>query len=392
MNNYKYIIIGGGMTGDSAVKGIREVDKDGSIAMFSLEPNLPYNRPPLTKDLWKNGDKEKIWRKTNELQGVDIFLETSIEQINASEKTITDSKGVIYSYVKLLIATGGTTIKLPFEINGITYYRMLKDYEYIHNLIQTINNFAVIGGGFIGTEISAALCMNRKKVTMIFPGNYIGEKIFPHDLAEYVTDYYKNKGIILEAGEKVKIIREQKVNFILGTESGKEIETEHIIAGIGIKPDVALAAKAGVMTENGIIVDENLKTNLDDIYAAGDAANFYNPLLDKRMRVEHADNANKMGKAAGRNMAGMDEPYEYLPFFYSDMFELGYEAIGELDSRCDIYCDWQEEYKKGVIYYQEKEVVVGVLLWNVWNKVNDARELIASKLKFKPEDLKGKIV
>ncbi|RPI19153.1 MAG: NAD(P)/FAD-dependent oxidoreductase [Ignavibacteriae bacterium] len=391
MNNYKYIIIGGGMTGDSAVKGIREVDKDGSIAMFSREPDPPYNRPPLTKDLWKGSEIEKIWKKTNE-QNVDIFLETSIEQINASDKTVVDSKGDVHSYVKLLVATGGTTIKLPFENDEVTYYRMLKDYEYIHTLSESKKDFAVIGSGFIGSEISAALRMNGRNVTMIFPENLIGIKIYPHDLAEYITDYYRNKGVNLVSEDKVKGIKKQNGKHILNTESGKEIKADHIIAGIGIKPDVALAAKAGVKTENGIIVDEFLRTNIDDIYAAGDAANFYNPLLDKRIRVEHADNANKMGKAAGRNMAGKEEPYEYLPFFYSDMFELGYEAIGELDSRCDMYCDWQEKFKKGVIYYLDKEIVVGVLLWNVWNKVNDARELIASKLKFKPEDLKGKII
>lgn len=379
------------MAGDSAVKGIREIDGEGSIAVFSHEADPPYNRPPLTKDLWKDGDTEKIWRKTRELNA-DIFLETSIEQIDSSSKIIIDVNGNTYSYTKLLIATGGTTIKLPLEADGITYYRMYKDYLLIRSITEKKNDFAVIGSGFIGSEITAALRMNGKNVTMIFPETLIGEKIYPYDLAEYVTEYYKSKGVKLEHEERVKGMKKQKDRFILSTESGKDIEADHIIAGIGIKPDVALAAKAGVKTENGIIVDEFLRTNIDDVYAAGDAANFYNPLLDKRIRVEHADNANKMGKAAGRNMAGKEEPYDYLPFFYSDMFELGYEAIGELDSRCDIYCDWQEKYKKGVIYYLDKEVVVGVLLWNVWNKVNDARELIASKLKFQYEDLKGKIM
>jgi NADPH-dependent 2,4-dienoyl-CoA reductase/sulfur reductase-like enzyme len=233
--------------------------------------------------------------------------------------------------------------------------------------------------------------MNGKKVKMVYPGELIGERMFSRGLAEYVTNYYKDKGVELIPGEKVKDMTKQNDRFIVITESGKEIEGGHVIAGLGIQPDLKLAHSAGVKIENGILVDEHLSTNVKDIYSAGDAANFYNPLLDKRIRIEHADNASKMGKAAGRSMAGDEETYDYLPFFYSDLFDLGYEAIGDVDSKNEIYEDWQEQYKKGVIYYCEDDLVKGVLLWNVWNKVNDARELIASKLKFQPEELKGKI-
>jgi 3-phenylpropionate/trans-cinnamate dioxygenase ferredoxin reductase subunit len=379
MREYKYIIIGGGMTGDSAVKGIREIDKEGEIAVISRETNPPYNRPPLTKDLWKDGNKEKIWRKTDE-QKVDMFLETEIESVNPADKVITDSKGLEYKYEKLLLATGGITNKLPFGEGEITYYRLLNDYEHIKELT-----------GFIGSELAASLSMNGKKVKMVYPDELIGERIFPRGLAEYVTNYYKEKGVELFPGETVKDMVKENDKYIIITESGKEIKGGHVIAGLGIKPDLTLAQSAGVKTENGIIVDEFLCTNVKDIYSAGDAANFYNPLLDKRIRIEHADNAVKMGKAAGLSMAGKKEPYDYLPFFYSDLFDLGYEAIGDVDSKNEIYEDWQEQYKKGVIYYCEDDLVKGVLLWNVWSKVNDARELIASKLKFQPEKLKGKI-
>jgi 3-phenylpropionate/trans-cinnamate dioxygenase ferredoxin reductase subunit len=390
MREYKYIIIGGGMTGDSAVKGIREIDKEGEIAVISRETNPPYNRPPLTKDLWKDGNKEKIWRKTDE-QKVDMFLETEIESVNPADKVITDSKGLEYKYEKLLLATGGITNKLPFGEGEITYYRLLNDYEHIKELTGKIEEFTIIGSGFIGSELAASLSMNGKKVKMVYPDELIGERIFPRGLAEYVTNYYKEKGVELFPGETVKDMVKENDKYIIITESGKEIKGGHVIAGLGIKPDLTLAQSAGVKTENGIIVDEFLCTNVKDIYSAGDAANFYNPLLDKRIRIEHADNAVKMGKAAGLSMAGKKEPYDYLPFFYSDLFDLGYEAIGDVDSKNEIYEDWQEQYKKGVIYYCEDDLVKGVLLWNVWSKVNDARELIASKLKFQPEKLKGKI-
>ena len=180
--------------------------------------------------------------------------------------------------------------------------------------------------------------------------------------------------------------------MVLTTSSGKEIKTDAVVGGIGIRPNTEIAKSAGIKTDNGITVDKFLRTSIDNIYAAGDTANFYNPVLDKRIRIEHADNANKMGKHAGLNMAGNEKPYNYLPFFYSDMFELGYEAIGELNSSYDTYSDWVTPFRKGVVYYLNHGKLRGVLLWNVWGKVDEARELIASKQGFKPEELKGKII
>jgi len=162
-----------------------------------------------------------------------------------------------------------------------------------------------------------------------------------------------------------------------------------VVAGIGIQPNVDLAKNAGLQSGNGIIVDETLNTSHPGIYAAGDVAEFFNPALNKRMRVEHEDNANTMGRQAGRNMAGASEPYHHLPYFYSDLFELGYEAVGELDARMTVYADWEKPFQKGVLYYLKDDRVRGVLLWNVWEKIPAARKLIADSKSVKPEDLKN---
>jgi len=146
---------------------------------------------------------------------------------------------------------------------------------------------------------------------------------------------------------------------------------------------------AGLEVENGIVVDELLRTTNPDIYAAGDVANFFNPALGKRLRVEHEDNANTMGREAGRAMAGKASPYHHLPFFYSDLFDLGYEAIGELDPRLETLEDWKEAYREGVVYYLRDARVRGVLLWNVWGQVDAARQLIAEPGPFRAADLKG---
>lgn len=390
MDHYEYLIVGGGMTADAAVRGIREIDPSGTIGMISDEPHPPYDRPPLSKKLWTGKPEESVWRNTAEV-GVVMRLGRRVETIDPVQKVVTDSHGDRYSYGKLLIATGGSPRLLPHADDGVIYFRTLDDYRHLHEQCAAGQTFVVIGGGFIGSEIAAALAMNGKQVTMLFPGKGIGARVYPPNLVDFITGYYREKGVQLLAGESSSSIARTGARFVVTTSSGRQIEADGVIAGIGIEPEVALATSAGLEVNNGILVDEYLRTTNPDIYAAGDVANFFNPALDKRMRVEHEDNARIMGATVGRNMAGMAEPYHHLPYFYSDLFELGYEALGELDARLEIVEDWTDPFRKGVVYYLKEGHVRGVLLWNVWDQVNAARALIASKATFKRDELLGKI-
>jgi NADPH-dependent 2,4-dienoyl-CoA reductase/sulfur reductase-like enzyme len=169
------------------------------------------------------------------------------------------------------------------------------------------------------------------------------------------------------------------------------LQSDAIIAGLGIRPNVELLQAAGFQTNNGVPVNEYLQTDHPDIYAAGDVAEFFNPALQKRIRVEHEDAANSMGQTAGANMAGAHVPYHHLPFFYSDLFDLGFEAVGELDSGMEIFEDWKEPFREGVVYYLDRSRVRGVLLWNTWGQVDHARSLIAEAGPIKPSDLKGRL-
>jgi NADPH-dependent 2,4-dienoyl-CoA reductase/sulfur reductase-like enzyme len=226
---------------------------------------------------------------------------------------------------------------------------------------------------------------------MIFPGKDIGDRVFPRPLAQFVSDFYKQKGVEVLAGEEIIGLKTRGNQRVLKTSAHREIEVDGVVAGVGIEPNVELAQSMGLKVENGIIVDEFLRTSQPDIYAAGDVAAFYNPALGKRIRVEHEDNANSMGRLAGRNMAGKSEPYHHLPFFYSDMFDLGYEAVGEVDSRLETFADWKRPNEEGVIYYLQNDRVRGVLLWNVWEQVEAARQLIAEPGPLILEDLKGRL-
>lgn len=395
MPHYKYLIVGGGMTADAAIGGIREEDTRGSIGLIGAEPHPAYDRPPLTKGLWKGKPLESIWRKS-ERQGVQLHLGRKAAALDPPNKRVTDDQGTVFTFDKLLLATGGTPRRLPFGGERIIYYRTLDDYQQVRKLTTSASHFAVIGGGFIGSEIAAALVMNGKKVTMAFPDAGIGGRNFPADLSQFVTDFYRQKGVEVLTGHTASGLETRGGQAVLKVRSKsgdneRQIEADAVIAGIGIQPNVELAQAAGLEVDNGIHVDAALRTSHADIYAAGDVANFYNPALDKRMRVEHEDNANTMGQLAGQSMAGRAVNYDHLPSFYSDLFELGYEAVGEVDSRLETVADWKEPHREGVVYYLQGGRVRGVLLWNVWEQVDAARKLIAEPGPFRPESVKGRL-
>jgi NADPH-dependent 2,4-dienoyl-CoA reductase/sulfur reductase-like enzyme len=314
-----------------------------------------------------------------------------VVSLNPAKRQVVDAQGQTYTGEKILLATGGSPRRLPFGGADIIYYRTLADFKRLHEMTTQMDRFAVIGAGFIGSEIAAALAMNGKNVSLLFPEEGIGGLVYPPDLSEFLNEFFRKKGVKVAGSELLTGVEKRQKEYILTTKSGREFTAQAIVAGIGLLPNIELAKAAGLLTGDGIVVDKYLLTSKADIYAAGDVAEFYNPALRKRMRVEHEDNANSMGLQAGRNMAGASEPYLHLPFFYSDLFELGYEAVGELDPNSIVVADWKEPYQTGLLYYLKEGHVRGVLLWNVWKKIKAARQLISEPGPFTAENLIGRL-
>ncbi|MFZ5992622.1 MAG: NAD(P)/FAD-dependent oxidoreductase [Deinococcota bacterium] len=390
MPDYQYLIVGGGMAADAALRGIRELDPVGTVGMVSAEPHPPYNRPPLSKGLWKGQSVDEIWRHADDL-AAEVHLGHRIVALDLERSQATDEQGQVYGFEKVLLATGSTPRRFPFGGTDILYYRTYDDYRHLRALAQHAESFAVIGGGFIGSEMAAALRFANKRVTLIFPEGGIGARLFPADLARFLVDFYREKGVEVRPGEGVVGLERQGQDLNLQLQSGQTLTVQGVVAGIGVFPSIELAQQAGLRVEDGIVVNELGQTDAPNVYAAGDVARFYNPALQDWMRVEHEDHANTHGLTVGRNMAGAHEPYHHLPFFYSDLFELGYEAVGILDSRLETVSDWKDPFREGVVYYLEEGRVRGVLLWNTWGKVDAARALIAEQGPFRPQDLKGKL-
>jgi NADPH-dependent 2,4-dienoyl-CoA reductase/sulfur reductase-like enzyme len=372
-NTYRYLVVGGGMTGDAVCQGIRSVDADGRIGLVGEEPDPPYKRPPLTKGLWSGGAEEKIWRNTGD-RDVDLHLGRRIVRIDPAAGTAVDDAGDEYRYEKLILATGGRARRLPQDGDGVVYFRTLGDYRRVRALSDDGARFVVIGGGFIGSELAASLRSQGREVTMVFPEEGVGWRTFPASLSRAVTDYYREKGIEVLTETLVGSVEQGGVRL----EDGRLLEADAVVAGLGIEPNVELAAEAGLPVDGGIVVDDHARVEgADNVWAAGDVARFPIAALGRSGRIEHEDHANNHGRLAGANAAGGDEVYDRLPFFYSDLFDLGYEAVGELDSRLQTIEVWQEPARKGVVAFVDADSRPrGVLLWNVWDRVDAARELI----------------
>lgn len=377
----RYLIVGGGMTANAAAQGIRELDASGEITILGAEPHPPYARPPLSKALWKGQAEDSVWLP--QAAGVKLLSSRRAVSIDRKGRRVTDDRGESHPYDKLLLATGGSPRKLPFGGDAVVYFRTIDDYR---RLRRSGKRAVVIGGGFIGSEIAASLSMDGSKVTMVFPEDGICARAFPADLSAFVTGYYREKGVEVLTSDVPTAISDSGT---VRTRSGRDLAADVIVAGLGIVPETRLAEAAGLTVNDGIVVDASLRTTDPDIYAAGDVARFRSVVLEKEVRVEHEDNANTMGRLAGQAMAGASVAWRHVPMFYSDLFDLGYEAVGEIDSRLQTVADWKVPFREGVVYYLRDGRVRGVLLWNTWGQVDNARALLAEPGPHR--DLKGRL-
>ncbi|MCC6659853.1 MAG: NAD(P)/FAD-dependent oxidoreductase [Phycisphaerales bacterium] len=394
---YAYVAVGAGPAASAAVEGIRERDATGSILLIGAEDDPPYDRPPLSKQLWSGAKKaDDIYlhdRAFYDRHGVELRLGTRVVALDPAARTLRDAGGETYRYQKLLLATGGTPRRLTIpggDLGGLCYFRTVDDYRRLRSAATAGRSALIIGGGFIGSEIAAALRTAGLAVTMIFPGQWLVSRVFPEALGRALTDRYRDKGVEVLTGDTPLSIERDGERYRTRTQSGSVIHSDLIVVGIGITPNIDLARVGGLETGNGVIVSPFLRTSDPDIYAAGDIARFPEAVLGPR-RIEHWDNAVSQGKHAGRNMAGAAEPFTSIPFFFSDLFEFGYEAVGDTDSRHETLADWQEENTTGVVYYLSAGRVRGAMMCNLFGKVDAARELIRREGTIAARELRGAI-
>lgn len=398
MERYDYCIVGAGLAGANAVEGIRELDPNGRIALFGAEARPPYHRPPLSKGLWfgKKKPDEIDVTSADEFQKkhVDLYLNLPVLAIDRPQKVLHCGDGHRLAYGKLLLAQGGRVYALALpgaDDERVLYLRTLTDYQRIRDAARSGAHIAVVGGGFIGSEMACALASQPGvRVTHVISGAGPLAHILPAHLSRFLAGYYGERGIEVRNGTRLAVITPGR-NLRLALDDGSTVDADYVVAGTGILPETTLAMAAVLEVDDGVVVDARLRTSDPDIYAAGDLARYPDPVNGESVRVEHWDNARATGQQAGRNMAGAGESFTYQSMYFSDLFDLGFEAVGELDGSLETFSDWEEEFRKGVVYYLRNRSVVGVLLWNVWEKVDAARALIAERRSLRPMELKGLI-
>lgn len=342
-----YLIIGAGLAAHHAIRGIRERDADGRIVMIGDEPELPYTRPHLSKAyLMGTRPKEKIYVKPAsfyEEHKAEVWLGRAAKTLHADDHAVTLADGSRIVFEKLLLATGGSARRLNIDggdLPGIHYLRTLADSDAIRAAKESARRAVIVGGGFIGAEVASAFAQANVDTTMILMEQVLLERQVGPIAGQFLLEYYRGKNVKVELGKTVTAFLGNDRVTAVRTADGAEYPAEVVVIGAGLALRTELAAEAGLAIDNGIAVDARLRTSSSDIYAAGDVAAYLDARYGRRMRLEHWDNAVQQGKHAGLNMAGANLPFDHVPYFYSDVFDLDLQAWG------DMY-DWKRVIARG---------------------------------------------
>jgi 3-phenylpropionate/trans-cinnamate dioxygenase ferredoxin reductase subunit len=373
--DYQYLIIGGGLAADAAVMGIRAVDESGTIALLSEEPYPPYRRPMLSKSLWRGVPLDAIWLPTADA-GISIQTGIRAVSLDLNAKCVWDAQGNRWGFEKLLLATGCAPRTLPQAAGEIVYFRTLEDYFTLREQLEAAERVGIMGGGYIGSELGAALAMNGKRVTMLFPESGICARLFPPAISDWLNAFYRAQGVEVLSGVLVEAVS-RTTHWEVQLSNGQVQLFDALVAGLGVLPRDELAKDAGLDAPNGVRVNEYFQTCHPDVYAVGDVALFPYKLLGIETRVEHEDHAIASGFYAGQAMAGAAQPYEHLPMFYSELFDIRYEAVGLIDSQLEMRLEGALPEGTGIIRYYRAGRLVGVLSWRGACSVDELRERLA---------------
>jgi 3-phenylpropionate/trans-cinnamate dioxygenase ferredoxin reductase component len=329
------LIVGGGMAGGKAAVTLREEGFGDPVVIVSLEPGVPFGRPPLSKTYLRSEEDLDGWyvRPAAWYAEHDVDrIESAVDLIDTAARTARLSSGLELGYDKLLIATGGRnrTLKIPgAALPGVHNLRTLADCEAIKGEAAPGKRAVVVGMSFIGSEVAASLTQLGVHVTAIFPGRQPLERVLGAEVGAAFGDFHRAHGVELLAEEQVAAFEGPERVEAVTTASGTRIACDFAVAGVGIEPDIPVVAGHSLAQDNGVLVDEFCRASATGVYAAGDVANQLHPLFG-RVRVEHYNNAEKQGAAAARSMLGSDAAYDYIHSFWSDQYEHKLEYVGHV--------------------------------------------------------------
>ena len=382
----RYVIVGASLAGAKAAETLRDEGFAGSIVLLGTEPERPYERPPLSKGYLLGREErssayvhDEGWYAEHQ---VDLRLGVTALAIDRAGRTVQTADGGAIGYDKLLIATGASPRRLSVpgsDLKGVRYLRTLEDSERLGAAFRGGGNVVIAGAGWIGLETAAAAREFGCEVTVVEPEPAPLHQALGPELGGMFADLHREHGVRFLFGEGVSEFRGEpgRVNAVI-TSAGTELPADIVVVGIGAVPNADLARDAGLETGNGILVDVALRTSDADIYAAGDVANAFSPLLGRRNRVEHWSNALAGGPAAARSMLGQDVTYDPVPYFFSDQYDLGMEFAGTAapGGYDQVLYRGDRDAREFIAFWLSGGAVVAGMNVNVWDVTDDIQALI----------------
>jgi 3-phenylpropionate/trans-cinnamate dioxygenase ferredoxin reductase component len=389
-----YVIVGAALAGAKAAETLREEGFDGRVVLLGAEDERPYERPPLSKD-YLRGETERDGPYVHPrefYEAKDIELRTGVTvtalDLTAREVIIGEER---LAFGRLLLATGAEPRRLPVpgaDLDGVHYLRTFGDSDALRRAIESGGRAAVIGAGWIGAEVAASARQKGLEITLIEQLDVPLERVLGREVGEVYGAVHRDQGVELLTGAAVEAIegagRAERVRLA----GGRTVDCDFVVVGIGVAPRTALAEAAGLETGDGIHVDERLKTSGDGVFAAGDVAGAWHPFFGQRLRVEHWHNALEQGPAAARSMLGTGDPYDRIPYFFSDQYDVGMEYAGHA-------ADWDEVVFRGDVdarefiafWLKDGRVLAGMNV-NVWDVTDDIQALVRSRAEVERDRLR----
>jgi 3-phenylpropionate/trans-cinnamate dioxygenase ferredoxin reductase component len=382
-----HIIVGASLAGAKAAETLREDGFDGRVVLIGTEDERPYERPPLSKDYLRGEvGREKVYVHDESFYSehdIELRLGTTAIDLDTSSNELTLDDGDRLSYDRLLLATGSEPRRLAIpgaDLDGVLYLRSVHDSDALRERLDRGGAVVVVGAGWIGAEVAASARQRGLEVTVVEPASVPLERVMGAEVGAIYRDIHTDHGVEMLMGTGVEAFEGDEAVERVRTSDGRVIECDFVVVGVGVQPRIQLAARAGLDVDNGILVDEHLETSLPGVFAAGDVANARHPFYGERIRVEHWANALHQGPAAARNMLGQADPFDRLPYFFSDQYEVGMEYSG-------FARDWDRVVFRGdpasrefIAFWISDERVVAGMNVNVWDVNEPIRRLISERV------------
>jgi 3-phenylpropionate/trans-cinnamate dioxygenase ferredoxin reductase subunit len=378
-----FVIIGAGLAGAKAAEALRGNGFDGQVTLAGAEEHLPYHRPPLSKDyLAGKAERDSLFvhdQAWYDQQQIDLRLGSPAVEIDRAARQVRLADGDRLSYDKLLLTTGSSPRKLP-GVTGVNYLRTVDDCERLKQILATGSHLAVIGGGWIGLEVAAAACQAGLEVTVLESLELPLLRVLGREMAQVFADLHMSQGVNLRLGVRIaEIVSDGGKATGVRLADGTRIGADAVLAGIGAAPNTGLAADAGLDVKDGIVTTAALQTSDPDIFAAGDVAGAFHPLLRQHLRVEHWANALKQPAVAAAAMLGKDASYAELPYFYTDQYDLGMEYLGDIAGGYDqIVIRGDLQAREFIAFWLKDGRVQAGMNVNIWDVTDSVKKLIRS--------------